>query len=71
MAKQKTLSRKDLILVFVLYCISIMLIPVFVNFDVTVLISGFCFGAASMFFFGRSRRPIAQPDETVGVKVPS
>jgi hypothetical protein len=58
MSKQKMLSQKDLILVFMLYCVAILLIPFFSAFDVLVLVSGVCFGAASMFFFGRSRRPI-------------
>ena len=63
MAKQKFLTRNDLILVFMLYCCSILLIPFFGSFDVLVLISGVCFGAASMFFFGRARRPIEPQSE--------
>lgn len=65
MSKQKFLTRQDLILVFMLYCCAVLLIPFFSSFDVLVLISGVCFGAASMFFFGRARRPIEKPAEPV------
>jgi hypothetical protein len=66
MSKQKTLTQKDLILVFALYCGAILLIPFFSKFDPLVLISGVCFGSGSMFFFGRARRPIERPASVEG-----